>query len=109
MSTIDLLEDLRELGFKVTTNGSEIHYRGTTDPMGPELLKALKRHKQEIIEVLASRGQDFEQKLSKSGLSQKWQDYLLERVEILIDHESYSPEDAQAEVIKMIPYYRGLN
>ncbi len=48
-------------------------------------------------------------KIARAGVPEKWRDYLLERVEILIAHESYSREEAQEEVAKMIPYYKGLN
>ena len=52
---------------------------------------------------------ELTQELESAGLSKNWRDYLLERVEILTEYENYSPEEARAEVIKMIPYYRGLN
>jgi len=47
--------------------------------------------------------------LESAGLSKNWRDYLLERVEILVDHEGYSGEEARDEVLAMVPYYQELN
>ena len=109
MNAIHLLEDLGRLGVEVQTDGVNIHFQGTKEPLTPEMVEALKRNKQEIIKVLTSQDHDLLSELKNAGLTQKWKAYLLDRVKILIDHESYSREEAQAEVIKMIPYYRGLN
>jgi len=114
MNAIHLLEDLGCLGVEVETDGVNIHFQGTKEPLTPEMIEALKRNKQEIIKVLISHGQGLHRELEyeavhreiiNAGLTSKWQNYLLEGVEILVDHEGYSEEEAQEEVIKMIPYY----
>jgi len=109
MNAINLLEDLSRRGVEIETDGMSIHLQGTMEPLAPEMIDALKQHKQEIIKVLTSYGQELVHELVRAGLAEKWRKYLLERVEILIQHEGYSSEVAQEEVIKMIPYYRELN
>jgi len=109
MNAIALLEDLMRRGFEVESDGSDIHCRGTIEPLTLELLETLKRNKREIVGVLTSHDRELFLELLRAGLSSKWQDYLLERVEILVDHEGYTQEDAQGEVIKMIPHYQNLN
>ena len=52
---------------------------------------------------------ELAQELESAGLSKNWRDYLLERVEILVDHEGYSGEEARDEVLAMVPYYQELN
>jgi hypothetical protein len=109
MTAIEVLQDLRRRGFEVEADGSDIFCRGTTEPLTPDLLDALKLHKPEIIKYLVSYDLELSGELSRSGLSPKWENYLLERIEILINHEGYPPELAREEVLKMIPYYRRLN
>lgn len=50
-------------------------------------------------------------KLKMAGVSSRWQEYLIERLDILIKFESYSPEQAREEVLQMakLPFYQGLN
>lgn len=57
------------------------------------------------------KNENFLQEIKKAGVSSRWQDYLMERLEILIKYESYSPEKARNEVLAMakLPFYQGLN
>lgn len=110
MNTIEIIENLRKRGYELRTDGTQIHVRGTLAPLNLELIETLKQYKPEIIVVLTKRDALLNQ-VKKAGASSKWQDYLLERFEILIRYETYSPERAREEVLAMarLPFYQGLN
>jgi tubulysin polyketide synthase-like protein len=109
MNAHTLLENLKQRGIQLEFDGSEIHCRGITEPITPELVETLKRYKQEIIAFLSDSDPRLSLELELAGLTEKWRNYLLQRVEILIQYEGYSVEAAHVEVKKMILHYQGLN
>ena len=105
MNVPRLVEEYRLQGYEITLDGNDFIAKATKYPLIENQKAVLKKHKQEIIKYLTETGDGLRHELKLAGVSEKWQDYLLERVEILVEHEDYSREEARAEVIKMIPNY----
>jgi len=47
-----LLDDLRRLGFTLWLENNKIRFKGTRDPLTPELLAELKSNKPDLIRIL---------------------------------------------------------
>ena len=103
MNVPKLVEEYRLQGYEIKLDGDDFIIKPTKYPLIENQKAVLKKYKQEIIKYLRETGDGLHHELKLAGVSEKWQDYLLERVEILVEYEGYSLEEARAEVIKMIP------
>ena len=107
MNIPKLVEEYRLQGYEITLDGDDFIIKPTKNPLLESQKAVLTKYKQEIIKYLRETVDGLRHELKQAGVSEKWQGYLLERVEILVEYEDYSREEARAEVIKMIPYYNG--
>ena len=55
MSAAALLEDLKDRGAAVWTEGDKLKYAGPKDALGPDVVRQLGEHKAEIVALLAER------------------------------------------------------
>jgi len=109
MNAITLLEDLKRRGFVFKADGSKVHFQGTMEPLTPELLETLKKHKREILEYVTLADEGLCHELELAGVPEKWRLYLLERLNILVQYEGYTTGQAIEEVHNMAKFYKNLN
>jgi len=107
-STADLLAELNRNGVMVLVDGHNLKIK-CVDPVKDEIREILKQRKQEIINLLFMPTKQLISEMERRGISEKWRGYLLERVQILVGCEGFSPEKAKEEVHNMVEFYKNLN
>jgi len=90
MNIQKLIKGLALDGYQIILIKGELDCRATKYPFTENQLDVLKKYKREIVKHLTTSGNEFKNELDLSGLSKKWRGYLLERVEILVEHEGYT-------------------